>query len=359
MKFIHGADFHTGYRQYGMVERASDFMLAWLAFCASAVDNDCDFVILPGDLFNYHVSDPVTISGVVTGLSMLKQRGIPVYAVKGNHEISRVASEYDWMDFLQAQHYLVLLEAGNHAEYNNCVIYGLPWSGYATDAEVAKLDITPGWFTILMLHAGMEDMMSRNHPGTLSYETLRPLMGVVNYVALGHIHKPYDNSFIMNPGSPETCSRDEAQWPERGWFIVDVAPDGSFSYNRVSFSDRRNFIVADTADYETLEWIAADGNGAVIHIKRGSDADYETISNICNPLYLRVERPKVERPSTHVVVEPEQNRDALELELLANLCDYDPFKIIELKYEIEGGIIYGKAEKIHNGDRPSPNPNGD
>jgi DNA repair protein SbcD/Mre11 len=49
---------------------------------------------------------------------------------------------------------------------------------------------------------------------------LRPY---VDYLALGHIHKPYSfDHWIYNPGSPESCSVTEAVWEERGYFLVNV-----------------------------------------------------------------------------------------------------------------------------------------
>jgi len=49
---------------------------------------------------------------------------------------------------------------------------------------------------------------------------------VVDYVALGHIHKPYSiEDWIYNPGSPETNSMDETAWPDRGCLFVEILPD--------------------------------------------------------------------------------------------------------------------------------------
>lgn len=363
IRFIHGADFHTGYRQYGLVERASDFMDGWHRFCNTAIETYCNFVVLPGDLFHLHTSDPLTLSGVVLGLKRLKNHGIPVYAIKGNHEISRIATEYDWMDFLHSQQYLELIDTfeGRNGVFSRCRIYGVPWSGFATDSQVAQVAplMEPDTFNILMLHAGMEDVLSRNHPGTLSYEVLRQMVYKVSYVAMGHVHKPHDNGFIMNPGSPETCSIDEAKWPERGWFIVDVQDDLSFTYQRIPYHDRRAFIVAEKADFETLEWIAADGKGAVIHIRYGTDKDRETILKVCDPLYLRVEKEKPAKPDVPEQIGPALSQDEMELTLLRELTRLNAEKIIELKYETEGGIIYGKAKEIRDaaGSGPASNQN--
>jgi DNA repair exonuclease SbcCD nuclease subunit len=51
------------------------------------------------------------------------------------------------------------------------------------------------------------------------------LRGRINYLALGHIHKPYTaEDWIYNPGSPETWSIEEVAWPERGYYLVEIQP---------------------------------------------------------------------------------------------------------------------------------------
>jgi DNA repair exonuclease SbcCD nuclease subunit len=59
--------------------------------------------------------------------------------------------------------------------------------------------------------------------GGLTARQLAPLRPHADYVALGHIHKPFvREDWVHNPGSPETCSTQEATWPERGYYLVEV-----------------------------------------------------------------------------------------------------------------------------------------
>jgi exonuclease SbcD len=54
---------------------------------------------------------------------------------------------------------------------------------------------------------------------------LEGLHPYADYVALGHIHKPYSqDDWIYNPGSLENNSADEVQWEERGYYLVDTEP---------------------------------------------------------------------------------------------------------------------------------------
>jgi DNA repair exonuclease SbcCD nuclease subunit len=77
-----------------------------------------------------------------------------------------------------------------------------------------------------MLHAGLEGQLA--HMGRLKQNDLAPLRKHIDYVALGHIHKPYAiDDWIYNPGSLETCSMDENAWPDRGCYLVEVRPGQS------------------------------------------------------------------------------------------------------------------------------------
>lgn len=49
MSFLHIADIHLGYQQYGLSERFSDFSRAFLHLVDTAVARRVDFVLLAGD----------------------------------------------------------------------------------------------------------------------------------------------------------------------------------------------------------------------------------------------------------------------------------------------------------------------
>ena len=48
MKFLHAADVHLGYQQYGSRERFDDFSRAFLHIVEQALEEDVDFVLLAG-----------------------------------------------------------------------------------------------------------------------------------------------------------------------------------------------------------------------------------------------------------------------------------------------------------------------
>jgi exonuclease SbcD len=186
--------------------------------------------------------------------------------VEGNHERAHYRDQYSWLDFLDGLGYLHLLsprfekgrailepygeEGGAYLDLPGGIrVYGLKYYGASTGkvfglfAEaLAEIDDGDVQFTILMAHAGLEGQLPR-YSGTLTHNDLAPMREQVDYLALGHIHKPYAvDGWIYNPGSAETWSIEETDWPERGCYLVDVQPDSNPNHQaRLVPTPRRPF----------------------------------------------------------------------------------------------------------------------
>ena len=100
--FMHIADIHLGYQQYGLQERFDDFSRTFLNLVEQAIARQVNFVLLAGDLFEKRTVDPLAMRVAIEGLTQLQQAGIPVLAVEGNHERAYYQEQYSWMDFLDA-----------------------------------------------------------------------------------------------------------------------------------------------------------------------------------------------------------------------------------------------------------------
>jgi DNA repair protein SbcD/Mre11 len=247
-RFLHIADIHLGYQQYGLGERFDDFSKVFINLIGEALRREVDFVLLAGDLFHKRTVNPLAMRVAVAGFETLRDAGVPVLAVEGNHEKAYYRDQYSWLEFLDAMGYLRLLnpafEDGRavltpHGEgggsYTDVVeglrVYGIKYYGASTSRVLTtftealpSVDASGVKYTILMMHAGLEGQLA--HMGSLRMSDLASLRDVVDYVALGHIHKPYQiDNWIFNPGAPEACSIQEAMtWPNRGAYFVDVNP---------------------------------------------------------------------------------------------------------------------------------------
>src|SRR5258708_12356297 len=107
--FIHIADTHLGYEQYGVRERFNDFSRAFWDIIDEARKRPVDFVIIAGDLFNKRAIDAQTLIHAIEGLKKLKDMHIPVIAIEGNHDRSYYRDGVSWLQFLCYQGYLTLL----------------------------------------------------------------------------------------------------------------------------------------------------------------------------------------------------------------------------------------------------------
>ena len=244
-RFLHLADCHLGKWQYNHRERYNDFGRAFFHILDEAIRQQVDFVILAGDLFEKRSIDALTLNQAIRGLEKLKARNIPCLAIEGNHERVFYSEQVGWLKFLALQDLLILLDApfvdgiAQVSPYTNrngsyftpmpgLRVHGLRYVGAGTATAIegyAKaLEQQPKEgieYTIFMAHAGVEGVLPDQ--GGLSHRQWSVLRPHVDYLALGHIHKPYSfDHWIYNPGSPESCSVTEALWEERGYFLVNV-----------------------------------------------------------------------------------------------------------------------------------------
>ncbi len=244
-RFLHLADCHLGKWQYNSKDRYNDFGRAFVHILEAAIQAEVDFVILAGDLFEKRALDARTLNQAMHGLEKLKARNIPCLAIEGNHERAYFTEQVGWLEFLAVRELLILLDApftngevqlspyaNRRGSYIDPVpglrVHGLRYSGASTATAIetyanalgqsAKEDIE---YTIFMAHAGVEGVLPDQ--GGLSHRQWSVLRPHVDYIALGHIHKPYSfDDWIYNPGSPESCSVTETVWEERGYFLVNV-----------------------------------------------------------------------------------------------------------------------------------------
>lgn len=247
MKFLHIADIHLGCRRYNLDERTKDFFRAWHDVIVNHVIPDqVDFVLIAGDFFDRRNIDPQAMNHAIAGLDLLKDAGIPVIAIEGNHDQRDAISHFSWMRSLSSWGYLKLLEptraedgvlalepwdeedrTGSYIDIGSARIFGSHWYGASANAAIPLLADAlrraseVGRFNILMLHTDVEGQINRPIPA-LTISRLKELKALTNYVALGHTHKRFDlDNWAFNPGALEPTSIDEYK-DERGAFLVEV-----------------------------------------------------------------------------------------------------------------------------------------
>lgn len=272
-KFLHIADIHLGisrYRRFGTADRTRDFFNAW---------NDCleryalaeqvDFVLIAGDFFDTRRVEPQAMNHAMYGLMKLKNAGIPVIVVEGNHDQREASQQFSWLRSLSRWGFIKLLEplqdddGGVHFEAwdeaarkgsyididtadGGFRIFGTTWYGTTVARQLPALvdelrqHRDADRFNVLLLHTDVEGQLNRPIPA-LPIAKINELKTIVDYLALGHTHKNFEiDGWVYNPGSLEACNIDEYA-NIRGAYLVEVK-DGKHTAHLMREYRQRPFL---------------------------------------------------------------------------------------------------------------------
>lgn len=265
MKFLHISDVHLGCTRYQLAESPRDFFNAWIDVLQKyAISEKVDFVMMCGDFFHKRSVPPETMNYAFAGLSLLKDAGIPVVSIEGNHDQKHTDSDYSWLRSLANWNLLYLLEPANEEgkivydpwneesgrggfiDIGRARIFGSHWYGASANWAIPMLTASikenrrEGAFHILMLHTDVEGHQTHPMPA-LSLSALSELKSVTDYVGLGHTHKHFEiDNWAFNPGSLEITSIDEFR-ETRGAFLVEVDENNTLNAQHVRDYHQRPF----------------------------------------------------------------------------------------------------------------------
>jgi DNA repair exonuclease SbcCD nuclease subunit len=307
MKFLHLADIHLGCRRYNLEERTRDFFRAWQdVIVTHAIPNNIDFMLIAGDFFDRRNIDPQAMNHAMLGLEMLREAGIPVLTIEGNHDQHEALSDFSWLRSLSQWGYLKLLEpsrdeegrltldpwnedehSGSYVDIAGARIFGSHWYGASANAAIPLLSDAlrraseEGRFNILMLHTDVEGQINRPIPA-LTIANLKELKRLVGYVALGHTHKRFAiDNWAFNPGSLEPCSIDEYR-EERGAFLVEVDEEHQVTATHLTDYVQRPFqrLSFDVSGVLDAETVYAGVMEMIEHQARKHDSDSDALAPI-------------------------------------------------------------------------------
>jgi exonuclease SbcD len=270
MKILHFADAHIDMANYGRHDPQSGLPLRVLDFLKSldtivdaAVSENVDMVIFAGDAYKDRSPAPTFQREWGRRIIRLSQAGIPTFLLVGNHDMSPAtgrAHAIHEFDTLQIPHVRVLQKPG----FLSADELGLPVqmiaipyisrSGLMAALEVSGTDrnevyseiekrltdlmmewlenADPSLPIIMTAHASVQGATyGSERTVMLGADFVLPASLVkdrrLDYVALGHIHKPQDlnegqHPPVIYPGSIERVDFGEAK-DDKFYVIVDVA----------------------------------------------------------------------------------------------------------------------------------------
>lgn len=298
MKFLHIADVHLGCTRYQLAESPRDFFDAWIDVLRRyAIGENVDFVLMCGDFFHKRSVPPETMNYAVDGLTEMRDAGIPVVAIEGNHDQKHTDSEFSWLRSLSSWGLVTLLEPttidgrmtyepwdenarkGGYLDIGRARIFGSDWYGASGNwaipmlTEAIKQNRREGAFHILMLHTDVEGHQVHPIPA-LSIDALKELKSAVEYVGLGHTHKHYEiDNWAFNPGSIEVTNITEFR-ETRGAFVVEVDEKDNVSARHVDDYHYRPFqqLAFQVTGYADAQTLTSDLLGQVGREARVAEA---------------------------------------------------------------------------------------
>lgn len=257
MKFCVIPDAHLGYRQHSLEERRDDFYKAFHQCVEKAIMVQASFVIIAGDLFHTRTPDWHDISQALDMFKLLKNCGLGVYAIRGNHDAPSYTDRMGWNELFEKNKWIDALP-GWYEDINRDIHYNIHGLNWQTDLNETlrnyKVYRQSNDFNILVLHGGIDNIMYHDK-AQVSIETLNSLKDKFNVIFLGHIHKPYSiDNWIFSPGSLENVSVAETQWPNRGMLIVEV--DKELNFTVETFAPKRRKTLTYEQDIHSVDnWI--------------------------------------------------------------------------------------------------------
>jgi DNA repair exonuclease SbcCD nuclease subunit len=259
--FIHAADLHLGYAQYGLETRRQDFDDAFKELVDRTIELKPDFMIIAGDLFHQARPSNHTLENTIRSFKRLKDANIPVLTVDGSHDSAPNTITSTILYPLDSAGLIIHLPRHQGAcwsKENCCYVYGIPTyhNRHKTQEALPKFmeDNPPkpkvGVGNIFVLH-GAVDLPGVKGP--FEAEILPDeLPGGFCYYASGHIHKQFMTNFkdgiLVYSGSTETVSYDEAK-NIKGFYNVKVDEKGQIKQEIIELTSPRKFVIMAEQDF--------------------------------------------------------------------------------------------------------------
>jgi DNA repair exonuclease SbcCD nuclease subunit len=256
--FVHAADLHLGYSQYGLEARRQDFDNAFCELVDKAIELKPDFMIIAGDLFHQARPSNHTLENTIRSFKRLKDAGIPVLTVDGSHDSAPntiTGTILNPLDSAGLIHHLPRHSGACWSIPGSCQVYGIPsyHNRHKTQEALPKFlaenPPTPksGVCNIFVFH-GAVDLPNVNPPYIEAELPADLLPDGFDYYAAGHVHERYlgkfKSGYLAYSGCTETVSYDEAVY-FKGFYHVKVDEKSQIQPEFIPLTSNRKFIVVE------------------------------------------------------------------------------------------------------------------
>ena len=268
IRFLHTGDWQLGMTRHffseGVQERFTQSRFdAIRELGRIAKQEDCQFMVVCGDVFESNLVDRKTI---LRAIEALKDVNVPVYLLPGNHDPLNAASVYHSTTFLERKpsHVYVIEDTKPICVDEGIEIIGIPWSSKRplhdlVALAVGQLEVSVNTKRICVAH-GMVDSLSPNldDPALISLRSAEAAIAQnkINYLALGDRHsltEVGDSGCVWYAGTPEQTDYNELK---PGFALVVTINEDGLTTKEVNIGKWR-FIERDQIDLNTKEDIDA------------------------------------------------------------------------------------------------------
>ena len=268
IRFLHTGDWQLGMTRHffseGVQERfAQSRFDAIRELGRIAVEENCKFMVVCGDVFESNLVDRKTVSRT---LEALKDVPVPVYLLPGNHDPLDAASVYRSAAFLDRKpaHVHVIENSAPIPVDESIEIVGVPWLSKSPMKDLVALalkKLEPAVDTVRICVAhGMVNSFSPDpdDPALISLQTVEESIseGKIHYLALGDRHsltKVGETGRIWYAGTPVSTDYREVK---SGFALVTEISEEDAVAREVNVG-RWKFIERDRVDMNTKEDITA------------------------------------------------------------------------------------------------------
>ena len=220
VRFMHFSDTHIGNRQYNMQEREQDFMDSFSEAVSIGLNEKVDFFVHSGDLFDVWNPSNRSLTFLRDSMLELKERGINVYMVLGDHDRPKRV-DYPAAEIFDFLGITVLGKDGFQGM--DLEINGEPlFLGGVSNMKGIRRDMLPDEYkkassaaegkknSVLISHQGVTGFGLKDEACEIRKEEIP---GNFSYLAFGHIHESgtstVGESLFSYAGSSEICSTNE------------------------------------------------------------------------------------------------------------------------------------------------------
>lgn len=213
-KIAHLADTHLGFRQYGLIEREEDFYNAFDNIINDIIEEDVDFVLHSGDLFETSKPPVNALLAAQKGFNKLYEADIPIYTIAGNHDILMRRKATLPHRLFENNKFNILTTKNNYYVHDDVFIGGFSYVSKRNEERIIDLfnkiseESKKYENRILMIHGSIDKYFEFNPEFTLSM-----IPSDFTYYAMGHLHKrikeEFKGGYLSYPGSTEVMSLTE------------------------------------------------------------------------------------------------------------------------------------------------------